>query len=175
MTTADPSTNGHTREFAWRPGPARPMNLVGRDHPALRRPAEPLGIPEPKHQALAAQMVETLRRRAEGLALAAPQVGHSLQIVVTTHWAVAEPHVTPVEDDGMTVGIEGCLSLPGRWFSVPRWNTVEIKAYDLFEEGVVRLGATGLAARVWQHERDHLDGLLLADHYDEVRIGRPAT
>lgn len=117
---------------------------------------------------LVRDMFETMAA-AEGVGLAAPQVGVSRRVIVVD--------VSPVEKDrppfalvnpeivahrGLVEGKEGCLSIPGVEGFVPRHELVVVRGQD--ERGdPVRLEATGFLARVLQHEIDHLDGVLFID------------
>jgi len=135
-------------------------------------------------RAVAARMIE-LMRGAEGIGLAAPQVGLS--------WRLFVAHVPVHEDDPVGAEIacnsenpqvffnpeivefsndlepydEGCLSLPGITGEVRRPSTVTMRAFDI-EGKVVELRATGLLARCWQHEIDHLDGVLILDKMSQM-------
>lgn len=62
-------------------------------------------------------------------------------------------------------GEEGCLSIPGRWFDVPRFPMVDVKFFTIEDEEVTekQLIVTGFSARVFQHEMDHLDGMCIPD------------
>jgi peptide deformylase len=144
---------------------SRPFALVGRKHPALHRKADWIGKPQPEHQILAARMAATLSRQ-RGMALAAPQVGHSLRLVVWDTKALCDPivHVSgPLEH-----ALEGCLSLPGRWYAVPRHTKAHVVGLSLQGERV-EFDIEGVEARMWQHEHDHLEGLLIAGRCEEVR------
>jgi peptide deformylase len=107
---------------------------------------------------------------AKGLGLAATQVALPYQLLVMN--MTGDPlqreqeaiYVNPVivERKGTQDGDEGCLSFPGLFQKVRRAKTVKIQAYNLKGE-LVELVASDLEARAWQHELDHLDGVLYID------------
>ena len=115
---------------------------------------------------LAAQMVETMRG-ADGIGLAAPQVGVPRRLFVTgagkdDYRVFINPEI--VQKSARTTRYEeSCLSLPGVFADVHRPVWVRIRALD--ENGVhVEARFGGLLARVFQHEIDHLNGILFIDH-----------
>ena len=111
-------------------------------------------------------MKETLRDAA-GVGLAAPQVGVLRRVVVVNIGEEEEEMlelVNPVitVSDGEQYGLEGCLSVPGRYGMVTRPMTVTVEAYDRYGKPFAREG-TELIARAFCHELDHLDGKLYVD------------
>ncbi len=140
-----------------------PLALVSRAHPALRRPADPVtDIAEAERLA---RRMELTRRTRKGLAVAAPQVGRPLRLVVAA--GVDDKPVVAINPTVIAVnrakvpGREGCLSWPGRWFVVPRWEEVTVSAKNLNGLDFVLDVTDPLLARMWQHEIDHLDGKLI--------------
>ncbi len=132
----------------------------------------------PKLAALARQMVEMLHK-ANGVGLAAPQVGVLLRFFVAElpeDEETGEPAETfvlfnpeIVKGRGEQIGYEGCLSIPGYIGEVARQERITVQGLD--EKGQpVRVKAEGYLARVFQHEIDHLDGILFTD-----RLTDPAT
>ena len=102
---------------------------------------------------------------APGAGLAANQVGVALRACVVKgdenqHWALVNPVL--VKGEGSQVGYEGCLSLPGWVGEVERYETVVVKALNR-KGREVRIKASGFTARAFQHELDHLDGVLFTD------------
>jgi peptide deformylase len=103
----------------------------------------------------------------KGVGLAAPQVGLSLRIFVASASGKREEarvYINPVltDEHGSEEGEEGCLSLPDIRIKVPRFKTLRIEALD--ERGKpISENLADFAARVVQHENDHLDGILLLD------------
>lgn len=131
----------------------------------LRRKAATVGKITPGIRVLLDDMAETMYA-ADGVGLAAPQVGISKRLVVID---VRDEHgllklVNPeiVDKNGAVVAVEGCLSFPGLSGEVERAETVTVKALDV-EGRPVEIVADGLLARAFQHEIDHLDGILFID------------
>ncbi len=129
----------------------------------LRRRARPVGRVTPQVRALIDGMVETMRA-AQGLGLAAPQVGVSLRVIVAEVdgrlLALVDPVI--VRAEGQQLGTEGCLSIPGVVAEVPRADRVTVRGKNRRGRGVT-VTASGLLSRVLQHEIDHLDGILFLD------------
>jgi peptide deformylase len=144
----------------------RPIVRYGAD--VLHGPATPVEAITPEIQALIDDMIQTMYA-APGIGLAAPQVGVGVRIFVcdislgrnpTDLLAFVNP--TFVERDGMQLEEEGCLSVPGFNATVARPSRAILKGLDREgEEQTVE--ATGLLARCFQHEMDHLDGTLFVD------------
>ena len=110
------------------------------------------------------EMFDTLYDSDSGIGLAAPQVGIQRQIFV---WDMDdEPMVilnpTIVESDGEWVYDEGCLSIPGLYVEMTRPKTVLMKGIDM-NGNEISLEADELEARLFQHELDHLNGVLMFD------------
>jgi peptide deformylase len=108
-----------------------------------------------------------LMREARGVGLAAPQVGQNLRLFITNPTGNPEDdrvYVNPqfFDAEGEEIADEGCLSLPGIHVNVPRATSVRIEARDA-EGNVFERLETGYAARICQHELDHLNGILLTD------------
>jgi peptide deformylase len=140
----------------------------------LRRRARPVDAVTPEIRRLVADMTDTMYDEV-GIGLAAPQVGHSLRLMVVGDeegrgvQALVNPVIT--ESGGSVTAEEGCLSLPGIFADVTRAQWVKLEAQDL--DGMpVSLTARGLRARVFQHEIDHLDGVLFIDRLDPVTRDR---
>ena len=136
------------------------------DHP-LTKKAKPVTDFGPALQKFAEDMVETMFE-FDGVGLAAPQVGVSKRFI-----AYCEPEGEPnclvnpeiVEMEGREFGEEGCLSLPQLWASVPRATRVRMRAQDL-DGNPLELEAEDFLARIFQHECDHLDGIVFPDRLD---------
>lgn len=109
-----------------------------------------------------------IMREAEGVGLAGPQVGWSRRLIVVGvedelpdgERALINPVIT--DEYGTLLSEEGCLSFPGITGNVVRSEVVDVSAYNLNGEKV-EIKATGLLARVFQHEIDHLNGVLFID------------
>jgi len=144
----------------------RPIVRYGAD--ALHQPAAPVGDITPEIQLLIDDMIKTMYA-APGVGLAAPQVGVGLRIFVCDISVGRNPSdlmtfINPefVERDGMQLEEEGCLSVPGFNATVARPARAILKGLD--REGQPQtVEATGLLARCFQHEMDHLDGTVFVD------------
>ncbi len=147
----------------------KPMNLVGRDHPILLGVAQPILESEiSDYITLASRMLATVRVKG-GIAIAAPQVGIPIQLIV--QWdgnVLINPEVEIDEESGTEGGLEGCLSLPGRTFKVERFLACAVSAWTMMGERK-EYDASGLDARMIQHELDHLNGVLISERGTEVR------
>ncbi len=141
--------------------------------PVLRQKAESLGQVDDEIRRLIKDMFETMYE-ADGVGLAAPQVGVSQRvIVVDPHEQDVKPFglVNPViveSADDTERGEEGCLSIPGLKDIVERPASIVVEALDA-EGKPVRIEAEGLLARVLQHEVDHLDGILFIDRVSPLK------
>jgi peptide deformylase len=116
---------------------------------------------------LAEEMMRVMRE-AEGVGLAANQIGRLKRIFVATHEDEQYAIVNPVIEERSEVtekDIEGCLSIPETRVEVERPIAVTVSGQDPSGEPV-RLEAEGLLARIFQHEIDHLDGVLILDRTD---------
>jgi len=144
----------------------RPIVRYGAD--VLHQPAAPVEAVTPEIQALVDDMIQTMYA-APGVGLAAPQVGVGVRIFVcdiSLGRSAGEllTFINPsfVERDGMQLEDEGCLSAPGFNATVARPSRAVLKGLDRNgEEQTVE--ATGLLARCFQHEMDHLDGTIFID------------
>src|ERR1700727_2554583 len=116
---------------------------------------------------LVESMIETMYE-APGTGLAANQVGVQRRIFVYDVGEGACTVINPriVESDGEWVYDEGCLSVPGLSWEIVRPNTVHLVGLDL-DGNEISLEASELEGRVFQHELDHLDGILLAERLNE--------
>ena len=137
--------------------------------PVLREPAQPVGVVDDAVRKLIADMGETMRA-APGVGLAAPQVGVQRRVLV---YSVSEEDpviglidAEIVERSGDTVTEdEGCLSIPGLAYPVPRAQRVVVRALDA-DGNRVEIDAIDMEARILQHEIDHLDGILFLERID---------
>ncbi len=133
------------------------------DDPVLRRKSKAVTKIGPRIRALLDEMAETMYK-AEGVGLAAPQVGISKRIIVVDVGEglleLINPEVTVTE--GRQAGTEGCLSLPGLIGEVVRAERATIEGQDR-RGRKVWVEADGLLARALLHEIDHLDGVLFTD------------
>ena len=134
----------------------------------LHRPAEPVAEITPEIDALVDDMIQTMYA-APGIGLAAPQVGVGKRVFVCDISVGRNPtellvFINPefVERDGMQLEEEGCLSVPGFNATVARPARAVLKGLDRHGEPQT-VEASGLLARCFQHEMDHLDGTLFVD------------
>src|SRR5436190_3846585 len=115
---------------------------------------------------LIASMIETMHAAA-GVGLAAPQVRVTERLFVYDvgegPGAIINPEI--VRQEGEVVGVEGCLSIPRLQGDVPRAEKILVRGLDQHGKKV-RIEATEWLARVFQHEMDHLDGVLFIDRAD---------
>ncbi|MEA2552388.1 MAG: peptide deformylase [Fimbriimonadaceae bacterium] len=135
--------------------------------PVLRQKAAEVPKVSKKILKLIDDMMRSMKM-ANGIGLAAPQLGHLHRIIVIAPdgmkpTALINPRVTLKE--GEQTGLEGCLSIPGLYGEVKRAAKVEVEALDRQGREVV-YEMEGMPARVVQHEIDHLDGILFIDKVD---------
>jgi peptide deformylase len=141
---------------------------------ALQAAARPVDAVTPDVDRLVGDMVETMYA-APGIGLAAPQIGVPLRIFVIDLSVGRDPEglivmINPefVDRGGMQLEEEGCLSLPGFNATVVRPSRAVVKGLDLTGAEHAREG-TGLLARAFQHEMDHLDGTLFVDRLRGIK------
>jgi peptide deformylase len=151
----------------------RPIVLIG--DPVLRQKARRVRVFGERLRRLAEDMVETMRE-APGVGLAAPQIGVSERLIVVEIpqdegdpqsgklYIVANPEIVKAGHEEEE-GTEGCLSIPGYVGDVKRAIRVTIKGQDV-DGRAMRIKAHGYLARVFQHEIDHLDGILFIDRVE---------
>lgn len=161
--------------------------IVVLSDPVLRKKAHKVTTFDKKFQTLVDDMLETLLD-APGVGLAAPQVGVSQRLIIVrlpddeeskeeygeqagvVH-VFANPEI--VKSSKETVeGVEACLSIPGYFGRVDRFEEVTIKGLDR-QGKPTRIKASGWLARVFQHEIDHLDGKLYIDIASEIWKAKP--
>ena len=142
------------------------IRIVG--DPVLRQRAEEVDDIDERLVRLTRDMAETMYA-APGAGLAAPQVGIKSRFFVydLQDDAGAKTLINPeiVESDGEWLYDEGCLSVPGLYFEILRPKRVHVRGLDL-DGNEVDWEADEFAARLIQHELDHLDGVLLLDHLE---------
>ena len=154
------------------------MKIVKYQHPALRTAAKPVTAIDKEVQLAAGRMLD-LMYTATGLGLAAPQVTLDYQLIVMNfegdpamkeaEYVAINPVI--VESKGSLNDREGCLSFPGLYQNVRRAKTVTVQAYNLKGE-LYEMTCSDLPARVWQHEIDHLHGVLFIDKMGPIaRMG----
>ena len=166
------------------------LTIVECGDPVLRRPADPIDpadLATDGMQRLIGQMRATMEA-APGVGLAAPQVGMSLQLAVLAdgpeRWGqlseeeraarqrtalaftvLVNPVLRPIDEDDQVSFFEGCLSVPGLTGVVARHRAVRVEALDAEGQPIDRV-FSGWAARIVQHELDHLRGRLYLDQVE---------
>lgn len=145
------------------------LNILKEGEETLRKKSRPLDKITERTRTLLDDMLETMRH-ADGVGLAAPQVGVLRRIVVIE----VEPGevielINPeiIYSSGLQTGLEGCLSIPGKNGICTRPSYVKVRALDR-EENEREYEGTGLLARCFCHEIDHLDGRLYPDIADRM-------
>lgn len=139
------------------------LKIVIAGAPVLREVAQPVERIDKKLQRLLRDMAETMYA-ADGVGLAAPQVGVSKRVVVIDVGEGLYELINPeiVKREGKVLGSEGCLSVPDYEGEVERYEYVECEFTDKTGQRML-LSASGLLAICIQHELDHLDGILFID------------
>jgi peptide deformylase len=153
-------------------------NIITLPDPILRRKARPITRFDGELQTLIEDMIETLRV-APGVGLAAPQVGVSDRLIVVEYpeddeiedapkklFVVVNPEIKEISEE-VEVGIEGCLSIPGLHGDVERALAVTVKGLTRHGQPV-KIKTKGWMARIFQHEIDHLDGVVFTDRATKV-------
>jgi peptide deformylase len=152
----------------------RRLPIVRLGDPILRRTATELPVEDVSSRDFQRFVDRLLRamRGAEGVGLAAPQVGVSSRLFVwgalpeIAEQVVINPIVEPTSP-AIVEGWEGCLSIPGLRGLVPRFRRVRLRGLDRFGEPIDRRMA-GYEARIVQHELDHLDGVVFLDRMTDL-------
>lgn len=163
--------------------------ILQRNEPVLRKTAENIPVEDittPKIQNILSEMIEALDSQDDGVAIAAPQIGYALRIFVVSKKVESimkeeksgkfeeplseqkgkdlvfiNPVIKKVSKERKIVE-EGCLSVRYLYGKVSRATKVKVEAYDENGKKFER-GGTGLLAQIFQHETDHLDGVLFID------------
>jgi peptide deformylase len=146
--------------------------VVTVDEPLLRKKAKKVHRFDAELKAVVDDMLETMHA-SNGLGLAAPQIGVSERVIVVELpedyeepeagrvYALINPEVVSTSDETVA-GQEGCLSVPGIVGEVERFQSITLKARTV-KGRPVRISTQGFTARVFQHEIDHLDGVVFVD------------
>jgi len=160
-------------------------NIVQREDPVLRKKAEPIPVHEigsEKINKIIEKMAKAMYLQKDGIAIAAPQIGESIQLFIISGALLKKVDKDYKGDESNLVFInpkisklskekavmeEGCLSVRWLYGKVHRSTRATIHAYNEKGEKIVR-GASGLLAQIFQHETDHLNGVLFTDKAHEV-------
>jgi len=164
--------------------------IVQKEAKVLREKAKEVPITEitsPKFKKLIAEMKKALAKEEDGIALAAPQIGASWRIFIVSKKlpVFANKEATPLANDLIFINPEikkvskektwlpeGCLSCRWLYGEVKRSTKCTVKAYNE-KGGCFELGASGLLAQVFQHEIDHLNGILFIDKAKSLEEYKP--
>lgn len=160
--------------------------IVTLPEPVLRRKARPIKTFSKDLQTLIDDMIETMRE-APGVGLAAPQVGISERLIVVEYgedkedengeiiegpkklYVMINPEIVKTSEE-KELGVEGCLSIPSLVGEVERFSKVQVKGLNRRGQPT-KIKAEGWLARIFQHEIDHLDGVLYPDR--ATRVWKP--
>lgn len=153
------------------------MKILTEPNKTLRQISEavnPSRIADASTQQLIDDMIAAMKK-ANGVGIAAPQVGVNRRIIIIDDGDSPKAFINPRLTSRSTQTVEseeGCLSVPGVWGVVVRCKKVRIKAFDRQGKKVEQKVA-GLTATIFQHEIDHLDGILFIDRV--VRFTKTST
>ena len=150
-------------------------------HPVLRAPVEPVGVPVADEiRSLVADMLLTLRD-ANGVGIAAPQVYESKAIFIVASRPNPRYPTAPLMDPEVVINPEilerstdivkdweGCLSIPGIRGEVPRHREIKVR-YQSIEGQLIERQFSDFVARIFQHEDDHLHGIVFLDRLESTR------
>lgn len=153
------------------------LEIVTLPDKILRQKARPVTNFDDDLQQLIDDMIETMRE-APGVGLAAPQIGQSMRLTVIETLPELDEEGNEIEESRelfvianpeivwrsrkMVEGIEGCLSIPGYVGEVERHEEIRVRAQDRHGRNI-KIKAKGWTARIFQHEIDHLNGVLYID------------
>jgi len=160
--------------------------ILQQQDPVLRKKSKEVDLSEitsPEIKNIITEMKAALATQNDGIAIAAPQIGYSLRIFLVSGSVLKLADKKYKDDESDMIFInpvisklsrekqeveEGCLSIRWKYGMIKRAMKVSIEAYD--EHGkLVKRGASGLLAQVFQHECDHLDGVLFIDKAHDIK------
>lgn len=159
--------------------------IVTLPDPVLRRKARPVSSFDKDLQTLIDDMIDTMRD-APGVGLAAPQVGIGQRLIVIEYaeppdegdeekevkprrFVMANPEIVKASEDKV-LGVEGCLSIPGLVGEVERYSMVQVKGLNRHGQPM-KVKVEGWLARIFQHEIDHINGVVFTDR--ATRVWKP--
>jgi len=133
----------------------------------LKVPTEKVVVFNPDLRDKAIRMYK-LMVREDGAGLAAPQVGIGMAFFVVEktllpHIIIANPIWKPAVGSKTYMAEEGCLSFPGLWVEIPRYDKIDVE-YQCVDNRIHKSTLDGFAAHVFQHEEEHTRGILMTDH-----------
>jgi peptide deformylase len=153
------------------------LEIIALPNPILRRKARKVTDFGKDFRLLVDNMIETMRD-APGVGLAAPQVAISLRLIVVEYgddedetvpkklFVMANPEIVEKSEE-MVLGIEGCLSVPGLIGEVERHESITVKGQNRHGQSV-KIKANGWLARIFQHEIDHVEGIVYTDLTNKI-------
>ncbi len=161
--------------------------IVTLPDPVLRRKARTVTKFDKELQTIIDDMIETMRE-APGVGLAAPQIGLSERLIVVEYyeneeaeesedeakkkvWVMLNPEIVKASEEKV-MGVEGCLSIPNLVGEVERHETIQVKGLNRRGQPM-KVKAAGWLARIFQHEIDHVNGVVFTDR--AVRVWIPET
>lgn len=141
------------------------LSIIKYPNPILNRKAKKIKDPlDPEVQKLIPAMIKAMRQ-FNGAGLAAPQLGKSIRLCVIEEgenpYVLINPQIKS-RSRKKIIAEEGCLSFPGKFFLIKRSEEIKVRYLNAKGEKA-KIKATGLLARILQHEIDHLDGILIID------------
>lgn len=157
------------------------LDIIELGHPILRQIADPiLDVRDPGVQALIEDLLLTVKQ-ANGVGIAAPQVARSCQLMIVASrpnpryptapemepTAILNPRILSHSTETV-MGWEGCLSIPGIRGQVPRYQAIEVEYTDR-QGRPQKLELTDFVARIFQHECDHLNGVMFFDRVETIQ------
>lgn len=173
------------------------IKIVQKEEKVLRRNAKEIPVREiatPKIKKILKEMSQALKSQSDGVAIAAPQIGYLFRIFVVSGKIFHEsfirgealpkgskipkdlifinPRISKLSHEKEWV-LEGCLSVRWLYGNAHRAKKATITAYDENGKKFTR-GASGLLAQIFQHETDHLNGILFIDHAKDIKEEHPA-
>jgi peptide deformylase len=151
------------------------LKILSYPDPRLRKKSAPVERIDKEIERLLDDMVETMYK-APGVGLAAPQVGVNLRVIVVdvsvrqedTPGLIQLINPEIISSEGRQVEEEGCLSVPGFSSEVRRKATVRVQGLDRTGK-LIEIEGSGLLARAFQHEIDHIDGILYIDRLSRLK------
>ncbi|MCY7323649.1 MAG: peptide deformylase [Phormidesmis sp. CAN_BIN36] len=157
------------------------LEIIELGHPILRQIAQPiLNVQDQELQTLIDDLLLTVKQ-ANGVGIAAPQVARSCQLMIVASrpnpsyptapemepTAILNPRILSHSTE-TAIGWEGCLSIPGMRGKVPRYQAIEVEYLD--RAGTLqKIEMTDFVARIFQHEFDHLNGLVFLDRVETTQ------
>lgn len=151
-----------------------PLEIITLGHPTLTMVAQDIPLEDIKTEKMQNFIDDMFKmmKNAGGVGLAAPQVNVSKRLFVMkpSFFAKGEAVINPLvnynSERGQKSSTEGCLSIPGKQFKVKRYKDIDVTYYDRNGEFQAK-NLTGFKAIVFQHEYDHLNGILISDFFTE--------